>query len=337
MDTAIPTSSSAVPRALARAASGLLDRYEFSPDVTIGPLHQSENTMFLVRDQGGARKSVLRIHSQRMAYHTAPSIESELRWMMALRRETGIETPEVVPARDGSLIQILAAPDLDQPRHAVMFTFLEGSEPTEDRWIEGFERLGEITARMHRHAQQWPLPANFVRHRWDGAAVLGAQPLWGRWQDGLGIDDAALRILDRLASVIERRLAKLGTDPARFGLIHADLRLANLLVEGSRTKVIDFDDCGFSWLTYDLATAVSFIQHRPEVTDLIASWLQGYRKIAALPPDLEAEIPTIILLRRLAEIAWIAGRQHIDFARGLGAGFTAESCRLAEDYLQRFG
>ena len=44
-------------------------------------------------------------------------------------------------------------------------------------------------------------------------------------------------------------------------MIHGDLRLANLLVDGETTKVIDFDDCGFGWLMYDCATTVSFFEH----------------------------------------------------------------------------
>ena len=45
--------------------------------------------------------------------------------------------------------------------------------------------------------------------------------------------------------------------PDRFGLDHADLRIANLLVDGGHMLVIDFDDCGLAWFMYDWATAVS--------------------------------------------------------------------------------
>ena len=34
-------------------------------------------------------------------------------------------------------------------------------------------------------------------------------------------------------------------------------------------KVIDFDDCGFSWYMYDAATPVSFYEHEPQVPELI--------------------------------------------------------------------
>jgi Ser/Thr protein kinase RdoA (MazF antagonist) len=336
MNNVAPADPSIFIPAILREAAKLVGRYDVSSDTAVSLLHQSENTMLLVDDKA-QRKLVLRIHSQRLAYHTAPSIASELQWMAALHSESDVETPEVVPARDGTFVQTLSAADLDQPRHAVMFTFLGGTEPAEDTLVEGFERLGEITARMHRHAALWQPPASFARHSWTCDTIFGERPLWGRWQNGMGVNGEALRILERLTQTVEQRIARLGQDRDRYGLIHADMRLANLLVDGERTKVIDFDDCGFSWYIYDLATALSFLEERPFVPDLIASWIKGYCKVSTLPSDVEDEIPTFIMLRRMAEIAWLGTRRHLQFAQSLGPGFTTDSCHLAEDYLRRYG
>jgi len=322
--------------ALERAARLLAGRYALVGEVTVELLHQSENTMYLVRQSGRSEKRVLRIHSHRMAYHTEPSIRSELHWMEALRREAGIETPEALAARDGSLVQRVSEGELGSPRLAVMFSFLEGREPVGVSLVREFKRLGEITARMHRHAQGWRRPPGFLRHTWSAETILGETPLWGRWQDGIGMDAAAVRLIGRMAAVVAHRLGALARDRERFGLIHADMRLANLLVEGDRTKVIDFDDCGFGWFAYDLATALSFIQERAEVPALLDAWLTGYGRSMRFPPDIAAEIPTLVMLRRIAEIAWLGATQHVEFARALAPRFAVDSCRLAEDYLSRF-
>ena len=113
--------------------------------------------------------------------------------------------------------------------------------------------------------------------------------------------------------------------------------LANLLVEGDRTAIIDFDDCGFGWYLYDLAAALSFLEERPDAPELVACWLKGYRREADVPEVLEAEIPTFIMLRRLQLIGWVGYQmQHLEFAREIGPRFTVDTCRLAEDYLGRF-
>ena len=223
----------------------------------------------------------------------------------------------------------------DEPRYAVMFSFLAGTEPSEDALLEPFERLGEVTARLHGHARRWPLPEGFVRQTWDFDTMLGSRPIWGDWRAGMGMDAARQAQLQLLADAIERRLRRYGQGADRFGLIHADLRLANLLLEGPTTKVIDFDDCGFGWYLYDLGAALSFIEHRPDVPELVDAWVRGYRRVAPLAAEDEAEIPTFILLRRLLLVAWIGSHAETDLAQSMGEAYTEGSCTLAEEYLQR--
>lgn len=320
-----------------REALTLVKQYGFSDDVTVGPLSQSENTILLVEDRGRAEKYVLRIHSHRLDYHTEAAIASEVEWIRALRRDSVIESLDPIADNEGRFVQLLNSPELDRPRCAVMFTFLDGVEPDPDSLIAGFVRLGGITARMHRQVKTWSPPSGFTRPTWSPEEIFGLCNGFGRWQHAMRMDREALVCLGRLVDVIARRLSALGRDRQHFGLVHADLRLANILIEGARSKVIDFDDCGFSWYTYDLATAVSFIQDRPDIPELIAAWLEGYRRVAALPAALKAEIPTVIMLRRVAELAWLASRRHLEFSQDLGPRFTAASCRLAEDYLKSYG
>ncbi len=323
--------------AIDRAVEGLLGRYDFSQAAAVSLLSQSENRVYLVRDPARAERYVVRVNSGRLGYHTPPAIASELRWLMALRRDTDIVVPEVLAAKDGSLVQTFAASGLEQPRHAAVYSFLAGTEPPEDRLGPGFERLGEISARMHRHAQSWSPPADFARCSWTPEVILDDRLNWGPWQAGYAVEGPVLALLTRLDETVRKRLAALPTDRGRFGLIHADLRLANLLVEGERTAIIDFDDCGFGWYLYDLATALSFLEARPDAPELVDAWLSGYRQVADVPTAVEREIPSLVMLRRLQLIGWVGYQRHrIDFAREIAPGFTADSCRLAEDYLRRF-
>ena len=124
-----------------------------------------------------------------------------------------------------------------------------------------------------------------------------------------------------------------GYDKARFGLIHADLRLANLLADGSRLGVIDFDDCGFGWFGYDFAAAISFIEEQAYVPDLFDAWVKGYRSVATLEAEDEAMIPTLVMLRRIQLSAWIASHSETPTAQELGSTFTTGTVRLANRFL----
>ena len=68
-----------------REARKLVKHYDFSDDVTVGSLSQSENTILLVDDRERGKKYVLRIHSHRLIYHNETMIASEVDWIRALR------------------------------------------------------------------------------------------------------------------------------------------------------------------------------------------------------------------------------------------------------------
>jgi Ser/Thr protein kinase RdoA (MazF antagonist) len=281
---------------------------------------------------------VIRINSGRLAYHNAEQIHSEMMWLDALGTDTDIIVPKVLAAKDGSWVQELRIPGKDKPSYAVVYSFLDGVEPPEEELLEGFERLGTISAQMHSHAKRWVPSSGFTRPTWTPDAILNDQLTWGNWREGVNIDVQALNVLQRVEVVIHGRLDNADVSSENYGLIHADLRLANLLIHGETTAIIDFDDCGCGWYLFDLAGALSFLEDREDVTDLINSWIRGYQQVAEVPADAEVMIPTLIMLRRIQLIGWLGYQQaHLDFARQIGQTFTTNSCRLAQQYLDRFG
>jgi Ser/Thr protein kinase RdoA (MazF antagonist) len=296
----------------------------------------SENATYSVQAPDG-RRWALRIH--RDGYHSRAAIASELAWLQSLRECRVVVTPMPVPGRDGEIVQIVGHPRLKAPRHIVLSEWETGVEPgIGEDLARPFEILGEVAARMHRHAREWQRPTWFTRPTWNFETSLGEKgPHWGRWRDGMGVDAQIATLFGRTVDVIEKRLAAYGQDSSRFGLIHCDMRLANLLIDGDAVKVIDFDDCGFSWYMYDAATPVSFYEHEPQVPDLIESWKVGYRKALDLPVAEEAEIPTFVMLRRLLLIAWVGSHAETDLARSMGLSYTQGAAGLCDAYLSNYG
>jgi Ser/Thr protein kinase RdoA (MazF antagonist) len=313
-------------------AAAAMTRFGLSPEATAELCNVSENHTYRVDDPGSGRRYALRLH--RPGYRTARQIESELEWLDALRGDGAVDTCVPVDAPDGKRVVAVSANGLE--RNVVLFDWLPGREPDPegDEVIAGFRLLGAISARMHAHARAWNTPGAFDRPAWDYDHTLGRQGHWGAWQDGLGIGPEERGLLARLDAAIAGRLAAYGKGAERFGLVHADIRLANLLVDDGHVRVIDFDDCGYAWFMYDFATTVSFMEDHPRVPELRDAWLEGYRSVAPLAAEDEAELDTFVMLRRLLLVAWIGS--HHTFATEaaeLGAGFTAGTCALAERYL----
>jgi Ser/Thr protein kinase RdoA (MazF antagonist) len=316
-------------------ATRATQNYGLPSGLTVKMINLSENATYSVQAPDG-QCWALRIH--RGGYHSRAAIASELAWLQDLRNNRVIVTPAPVPGRDGEIIQVVGHPRMKDPRHIVLSDWESGAEPgIGEDLSKPFEVLGEVTARMHRHTREWQRPTWFTRPVWNFETSLGAKPHWGRWRDGLGVEAANAPLFGRTADLIERRLAAYGQGPDSFGLIHCDLRLANLLVDDDAVKVIDFDDCGFSWFMYDAATPISFYEHEPQVPELIEAWKRGYRRVLDLNPADEAEIPTFIMLRRLLLVAWIGSHSETDLAKSMGLAYTDGTMGLCDRYLADFG
>ncbi len=186
---------------------------------------------------------------------------------------------------------------------------------------------------LHGHARRWTLPQGFCRKRWDVEDMVGLQAHWGPWRAAMGLSEPGAQSIERALARIRSRLDRFGRAAQRFGLVHADMRLANLLVDGTQLRIIDFDDCGFSWFLYDFAAAISFIEHETFVPELLAAWLVGYRSVASIAVEEAAEIPTLVVLRRILLTAWLASHSELSFAQSLGANFTAGTVKLAQEFV----
>lgn len=314
--------------AFARAS---LPSYGHSVDSPIRLLSLSENATYLVEDD---EPMVLRVH--RPGYHSVAAIQSELAWMTALRTQTPVITPELIHARGGS--DVVVAEVAGDILHVDAVSFVPGCTAEEDPDSVGFDELGRLTALMHEHARHWSAPAGFTRFRWDLETILGPDARWGNWRLAPGLSEHDRDWIQRASDDISVRLTGFGCGPDRFGLIHADMRLANLMVNpadpGSGITVIDFDDCGWSWYLADLGAAVSFIEDTPAGERIIADWLTGYFEVGTIAEDHLEVIPAFVMMRRIMLTAWIASHFDADAAIGVGADFAPNTARLAQRYLE---
>ena len=294
-------------------------------------INMSENATYLVEAPGNY-KSIMRVHREN--YHTHRAIECELAWLDALGTEGVVATPGYYIGKNGHSIQECLVDGLPDPRLVDLFHFVEGIAPDEnDDMTSGYEELGAIAAHCHSHVMTWPKPEPFTRLTWDVDSVFGVTPIWGDWRDAPEVTPAIRAVLQQVEVTIRTRLAAYGKAPDRFNLIHADMRLANLLVGEAGTRLIDFDDCGHGWFMYDFAASISFIEDDPRIPDLRAAWLKGYRSVQPLSAEDEAEIDTFILMRRMALLAWIGSHIEAPEPQELAPGFAATTAQLGQEFL----
>ncbi len=291
-------------------------------------INLSENHTFRI-DMPDGRKFVLRLHRPR--YQSRTAIGSELAWLEAITDQTEIPVPRPIPGADGEIVQ-----ELGPDRFAALFAFEPGAAPSEEGDLTGlFATLGRYAATLHKHIGEWQQPEKFVRPIWDAGGILEPDGPWGDWRKAPHADGETRDTLEALDLRLREDLRAYGTDIDRFGLIHADMRLANLLVDGDDVLLLDFDDSGYGWFLYDLAASLSFIETSAQLPALIRAWLTGYLEERPLKPEDIRMIDAMILLRRMALLAWIGSHGETTLAQRHAERFAIDTAAMARKYLSR--
>ena len=290
-------------------------------------LCQSENATFVVRTE--KTRYALRLH--RPNYHNKQNIESELCWLDALT-ESGIAVPQAIFTEHGERVLTLRLAD-GNTRYAVLFNWVEGDMPTTDVDPTAFQQLGQITAKLHHHSKTWQMPHDFDRIVWNHETMLGADGHWGDWRHAPHLKATDHDVVEEAIRCIGHKLTGFGKSSEHYGLIHADLRLTNLLLQQDRIGVIDFDDCGMSWFMHDLAAAISFNEHLAPAPQWVENWIEGYERVAHISNEEYALIPTFIMQRRIQMMAWIGSHAQTEMAQSLGTDWADHTVRLCKKYL----
>ncbi|MFM2475717.1 phosphotransferase enzyme family protein [Celerinatantimonas sp. MCCC 1A17872] len=312
-------------------ASTLLERYDNSYQGDISLLCRSENATLKITTTNN--RYALRIH--RPDYHSFNAINSELLWLDALR-ENGIEVPIAIANKEGERVQTLTL-DSGEQRYAVMFGWIEGDMPTTEVDPKAFFGLGAITAKLHQHAKSWQRPASFERIIWNHQTMVTDDAHWGRWQDAPHLNPSDHALIHQALTKVAQQMAAYGMSDDRYGLIHADLRLTNILLFNGQTRVIDFDDCGMGWYMHDLAAAISFNEHLANAPLWVDQWLNGYETQAHCSDSDLAILPAMIIQRRIQMLAWTGTHAQTEMTLSLGDQWANESVRLCRRYLETDG
>jgi Ser/Thr protein kinase RdoA (MazF antagonist) len=305
------------------------------PDPSLRLIAHAWNTTYRV-DSGDGKRYLLRIH--RAPVTSVDQIGAELAWLDALSRETDLLVPQVVRRRDGRAAAVEKAAGAS--RVCVLFRWISG------RFLEAglrpvhLDRVGRLLARLHEHAATYTLPAGVRSRRLYGVDDQS-------WHD---TDPLSLRTVERLAGEIDevygagagvvvravlqrvrRARVQLGEGPDEFGLVHGDLHQENFLFAGGRVAAIDFDDCGFGHHAYDLAVPVAELLFHPDIGELRAALLAGYRSVRPLSQAAETSIETFMELKRTQLMFWTLERRT-----GATAHRWRRDVELDLDALRRF-
>jgi Ser/Thr protein kinase RdoA (MazF antagonist) len=199
-----------------------------------------------------------------------------------------------------------------------------------------YHTIGSLAARLHNQATQWRMPEGFTRHAWDADGLAGDNPFWGPfWElEALTAEQRELMIAAR--DRVHRDLTAYACAPEnadRYSMIHADFVAENLMRDGDTVRLIDFDDAGFGWHLFELATALYFEMEQDYFAAAYAALVRGYREHRSLPESQLEHMPLFFLARGFTYLGWVHTRQETETARELTPMLIEKACKLAQAYL----
>jgi len=289
-------------------------------------LAERENRVYRL-DVPDESPTVLRIHRQ--DYHTDAELNSELQWVAHLA-EQGMVVPQPISTVNDTLIETIDGYQIDR------LSWLEGKPlgTTGQSLVlanrEGtFRQLGETMARLHEISDHWEMPADFNRQRWGHDNLLGKDPLWGRFWENPQLSAPQQALLNAARSKASKVLSY-KCDGMDYGLIHADLVRENTLLASNGIQLIDFDDGGWGYRLFELATALLKNRAEPDYPILEAALIKGYTSVRRL--DL-TELPLFTLLRAFTYVGWIMSRMDEVGSVERCERFITTAVELSQEYL----
>jgi Ser/Thr protein kinase RdoA (MazF antagonist) len=287
---------------------------------------ERENRVFQVRLKGGT--FALRLH--RPGYRNDAELRSELSWMRMLSDE-GLLVPTPQATKDGQLLCTIDGFQID------CLNWLNGTplgktgHPiTLENLPKRMVSIGRDIARLHHYSDTWTPDADFTRWHWDQEGLIGEQPVWGAFWENPDISEAQRDLFLEAKAFANQQLNKHHTS-LDYGLIHADLVRENILLGEQGTQFIDFDDGGYGYRLFELATLLSKLTDRDDFEQLKAALLDGYRQVRAIDTAL---LDLFMMIRALTYLGWIIPRLSEPGGTARNARFIATAEHWAGKLLQ---
>lgn len=268
----------------------------------------------------------LRLH--RKGYRSDAELCSELAWMDRVARG-GLKVPKPVASPSGEMLHVVDGVQIDVLNWLdgqTVTEFLAEAVPSAQEAL--YHQIGRQMAQMHIVCDAWPIPEGFERCAWDRHGLLGESPLWDRFwcNPALSMNDRAL--FQTFRATADSLLAQC-EDDLDYGLIHADLVGSNMLVHDGEVRFIDFDDGGFGYRLFDIATALGKLSSEAHFPMLKRGFLQGYTAVRPIALD---HLDLFLAIRAATYVGWNISRMHEQGAIVRNDRFINE----AREIIQRF-
>lgn len=189
---------------------------------------------------------------------------------------------------------------------ATIMELIPGRVQKEKSWNPAFfQRWGQAVGTLHRLARQYPSWLASENPE-SGKKLLTWQEEWQSFHDWCPDEAVKLQWV-----AIKAQLEALPVERDSFGFIHNDPHIWNVLADGERLTLLDFDVANHHWFVNDIAIACQNIliflsggmngpiHNRDKLLRFLALFLEGYNREHQLASNWLDRLDLFIAYRRI--------------------------------------
>lgn len=179
------------------------------------------------------------------------------------------------------------------------------THPAKDWDPNFFRNWGQVIGRLHCLAKDYPQWKACLDPQ-SGEEFLTWRQEWEGFYSWCQDEDVKGKWI-----AMKERLDDLPVNPDVFGFVHNDPHLFNLLVDGDRMTLLDFDVATHHWFANDIAIACQHVlvfltgglskplHNRRKLHAFLGYFLEGYRRENPLPSEWINRLDLFIAYRRI--------------------------------------
>ena len=275
---------------------------------------EASNTIFRVITDS-AKDYVLRMTAPKSC-HGADEIRSEVAWLHAIDGDTDIGIPAPVARLDGDYVSEVPVPGEDAPICYAVYSWVPGQMLDERLTPDNVRRLGTLMAQLHQHAADFAPREDFRIRTYDSVFPYAAVGFAGLEPVVLFNEDAQAPLTSEQRSVyqdahqlVAQEIESLMRyeDPLR--VIHSDLHMWNVKVDGDKLYALDFEDLMWGHPIQDIATTLYYFRWVDTYETMLAAFRSGYESVQPWPEIHKGQLETLMAGRTLLLANWVAASE----------------------------
>jgi Ser/Thr protein kinase RdoA (MazF antagonist) len=274
------------------------------PDARVEWLAYTHNAVFEVNYQN--QRYTLRLQEQKPNSHLLAE-EEVLGFFHAHGLRNRVPLPKQIYQSD-TIIGLLCS-------------FVEGKErQAEQISPNDMQAIGEFLRILHR-TESFYMPivfggGGFPDYRKGDLPHLDWLGLFGQFGN-YALDEKALSVFNNEQVSIMNRVTEYvryamnnQNQYGKFGLIHGDLLLKNILFHEGEVRALDFEYCGWGYYLYDLCPLLWQLKPLSNYNELEEALWKSYCYQNPNTRDHRQLLETFIAGRQVASMRWVAANQH---------------------------